>query len=597
MASRPDPTPGPAPRAMLWIVVVAAGLGALGETGLRLATRLLGRPTYLNPQAVWLAPLFGLAVLAIPAAICLVVLPRGRRVAGLVLVGATFALVEVLWLLPRLAPWATTVVAVGVAVELARRAHAHTTQALRLAQRAGALVIAVSAALAIGVNARRVLREQHALSRAPAPATSPNVLLVVLDAVRAEGMGVFGGPVPNTPFLSRLASQCTVFDRAIAPASWTLPSHASMFTGRWPAELDADWAVPLDAREPVLAEQLGNRGYRTGAAVGNYLYTYYEFGLQRGFAHYDDYGISASESALRNVVGDRLARGWNAMTRSYVVPGRKDATRIRRDALRWVDDVGEHPFFLFVNLYDAHDPYAPPAPWRDAFMTSEPPTRALGDLEQHLDTASVNGLRTAYHGAIGYLDAEVDSLLRGLESRKLRERTVVIITADHGEEFAEHRRLQHGNTLYYPSVHVPLMVCPPKLPPEGARRVSDAVTLRDLPATVLKLTESPEAVASLPGRSLDAYWRGKSAPSCRSKAVSFVRRTPGASNWYRGANESLTSLVEGDFHLIRTDQGSEELFNVTADPFEQHDLTQVAGMDTTLARLRESLAHPDACAK
>ncbi|MFN8572247.1 MAG: sulfatase [Gemmatimonadaceae bacterium] len=596
MARRGDDTPEHGRWGMLWIVVVGACLGALGETMLRLATRLMGRPTYLNPQAVWLAPLFALAVLAIPTLLCLTVVPRARRVAALVLLASTFALMEVLWLLPRLAPWALALVALGIGVELARRAHANAARTLRWARTAGVVLVGGSAAMAVGVNARRLLREHYGAKRPAAPPTSLNVVLVVLDAVRAEGMGLFGGPVPNTPFMTQLASQCVVFDRAVAPASWTLPSHASMFTGRWPADLDADWAVPLDAREPVLAEQLNNRGYRTGAAVGNYLYTYYEFGLQRGFAHYDDYGISMSESAMRNVIGDRLSRGWNAVASDYVVPGRKDATRIRRDALRWVDAVDAHPFFLFVNLYDAHDPYAPPKPWRQAFLPSEPPTRALGDLEQHLDSASVNGLRSAYHGAIAYLDAEVDSLVGGLRSRDLLDRTVVIITADHGEEFAEHRRLQHGNTLYYPSVHVPLMVCPPRLPPDAARRIADVVSLRDLPATILQLAGGSSDVSPLPGRSLDAYWR-LGTPACRSKAISFVRRTPGAANWYRGAGESLTSLVEGDLHLIRTDQGSEELFNVASDAFEQRDLTRAAGMDSVLARLRESLAHPDACAR
>ncbi|MFN8581580.1 MAG: sulfatase [Gemmatimonadaceae bacterium] len=521
------------------------------------------------------------------------VVPARNRLRVLVAVGVAFAAVQVLLLVPRLAPWALAIVAVGVGAAVAGQAERYPLASRRLG-RATALVLAVGACLiALGVNVRRVLRERQALAGVGAAPSAPNIVVAVLDAVRAEDMGVYGGPVPNTPFFTRAAAQCLTFDHAIAPASWTLPSHASMFTGRWASELTADWAVPLGVGIPVVAEALGARGYATGAAVGNYLYTYYEFGLSRGFAHYDDYGISLSESAMRNVVGDHLARGWNAVAHDFVVPGRKPAERVRTDAMRWVDHVGHRPFFLFLNLYDAHDPYAPPAPWRHAFGP-EPPTRALGTLEQHPDSVAIAGLRTAYQGSIAYLDAQLDSLVSGLRQRGLLEHTLLIITADHGEEFFEHGRLQHGNTLYYPSIHVPLMVCPPQGAVAGGRRVAEPVSLRDLAATDVELS-GDSGKAPLPGHSLVGYWRSGSLP-CRSKAISFVRRTPGADQWYRGNAASLTSLVEGRFHYIRTDRGGEELFDIANDPFERQDLVAKPDMDSVLARVRTSLTHASECA-
>ncbi len=586
----------------LWIVVAAAFAGALGESALRFASRvLLDRPTFLNPQSVWLGPLLNIAVLAVPVAIVYGVGRPERRPARLAFFGVLYVTLELALLLSRVALWAKVLLALGLATEVARRVARHPAMALRFARGIAVVLVASSLILGVAVNATRSVSERRSLAALPAPRVdAPDVVLVVLDAVRAASMGLYGGPAASTPFLTRFASRCVNYRNAIATASWTLPSHGSMLTGRWPRELSADWAVPLNDRFSTLAERMAARGYATGAAVGNYLYTYYEFGLSRGFAHYDDYGISVGEAANRSAVGDHLARTWNSLTNDYIVPGRKMAGRVNKDILTWIDAQQGRPYFAFLNWYDAHDPYSPPGRWRHAFAPIEPPTRAVPPeaIRGRLDSATVIGLRNAYLGAVGYLDSELESLVQELQRRGTLDRTLLIITSDHGEEFAEHGWLQHGYTLYYPAVHVPLIICAPTADSLGGRTVEIPVSLRDLSATMLAAVGGGSPGDTLPGHDLLALARWAPTDTtrpCHSAAISQLLRPPGEGLWHEASTNELSSIVDGRFHLIRTDQGHEELFDVIDDPWEQRDLAGSAGLDSVLTRLRHELDRPTEC--
>lgn len=582
----------------LWIVVAAAFAGALGESGLRFASRvLLHRPTPLDPQSVWLGPLLNLAVLAAPMAVVAAVGHAQRRPVRLVFLGVFYASLQVLLLVPPVGIVADAVLALGIASVAARYTARQPSAGVRRARWLSMVLVGASVVLVALTAGGGYLRERHALATLPPISTpKPNVLLVVLDAARAQSMGLYGGPV-KTPFLSRLASQCIDYRRAIAPSSWTLPSHASMFTGRWPQNLTADWTVPLDRRFPTLAERLAAHGYATGAAVGNFLYTTYEFGLSRGFAHYDDYPAELSDAGMRSTIGDHIARAWNRIAHDYVVPGRRTAGAIRKDILRWIDARDGRPFFVFLNWYDAHSPYDPPPPWRHAYTTGEPPTRGVVLQTDHLDSAMVDGLRDAYRGSIGYLDSELDSLVRDLGRRDLLRHTVLIVTADHGEEFAEHGYLEHGATLFYPALHVPLLICPPPNDALGGQRVDEPVSLRDIGATILAMAGGTPGV-ELPGFDLLALARATaddSVRACHSPAISYVRRPPGGGQWYEGSSRTIASIVLGKYHLIRTDQGREELFDLDADPLEQHDLRPMAEFASLRHRLEAAMAHPNEC--
>jgi arylsulfatase A-like enzyme len=377
----------------------------------------------------------------------------------------------------------------------------------------------------VGSDALKRWREE---ARALPPAGSPNILLIVLDTVRADHLSVYGYERPTTPHLEDLARRAIRFDQARAAAPWTLASHATLFTGRWPHELAASWMCPMRADVPTLADYLGSLGYATAGFVGNTLYCSYDSGLDRGFAHYRDYrldGLSALRTvhlvdfllkridslapALGRTVGSGPGGGWLEMSiRQFTQADRKDAGVVNREFLDWL--VRRHqprrPFFAFLNYVDAHAPYTRPpgtayrfgrAPatraaslypstrWMRADKTKLPwPVRALA--------------MDAYDNGLASIDDRLGELFGELRRRGVLERTVVIVTADHGEGFGEHGLFDHGQSLYRPEVRVPLLIALPS--GQAAGRVVDRfISLRDIPATIAELVGS-RGEPRFPGR-------------------------------------------------------------------------------------------------
>ena len=227
------------------------------------------------------------------------------------------------------------------------------------------------------------LKERREAGRPLPPAGSPNVLLIVMDTVRADHLSLYGYHRATTPKLEQLAKRGIRFDKVRATAPWTLPSHASLFTGRWPHELGVEWMTPLRAGFPTLAEYLGSHGYATAGFAANTLFCSYDTGLDRGFTHYEDYELgplapsgrpwwSTSPSrplfATGRVPRPRLRRGpvapparrpcWD----SILARDRISAQAINRKFLDWLSRRREpgRPFFAFLNYFDAHSPYVPP---------------------------------------------------------------------------------------------------------------------------------------------------------------------------------------------------------------------------------------------
>lgn len=172
------------------------------------------------------------------------------------------------------------------------------------------------------------LKEHRAVAGLVPPAThAPNVLIIVMDAVRAPNLSAYGYARRTTPKLERFAERSVRFERAIVTAPWTLPSHASMFTGRYPHEMSADWEVPLDATDPTLAEVLRDRGYITAGFVANYIYGQPEFGLSRGFVHYESRQINFWALIATSGLGGGVIAKFNRLTRSYHRPARMSAPK------------------------------------------------------------------------------------------------------------------------------------------------------------------------------------------------------------------------------------------------------------------------------
>lgn len=512
--------------------VATVVLFALAIAGLGLVAALLRRLDRLWAAATWV---FGfLAAFAM-----LYSFPQIQRLAALVLSAAAATL------LARLA---------GAATAARRR---------RLRWTAGVLAL-VTLGIAAATLTRDALRERR-LNRTTASAPdAPNVLLLVLDTVRAISLSLYGYDRETTPELTRWATRGVVFTRAYSTSPWTLPSHASMMTGRWMHELSADWMVPLDRTHPTLAEVLGRRGYRTGGFVANTDYASAEVGLDRGFGRFEDYTLDPGQILRSSSLwraGARIAP-IRRIIGNYDNLGRRTAPEISGAFLRWLDRDPARPFFGFLNYYDAHRPYFPPGEWPSRFRTPgvelNPRYRREDGSEPDPAPERIQGAVDAYDNAIGYLDSEIGKLLDQLEQRGVLERTIVIITSDHGEEFFEHELWDHGNSLYHPSVHVPLLVIAPGLAPAGVR-TAQLVSLRSLPATVLDLLRLPGA-SPFPGASLAGAWSGASLPDTILLGVRKVLRQP---SWYPASAGDLGSVVTARHQYIRNQgSGAEELFDL-----------------------------------
>jgi arylsulfatase A-like enzyme len=399
---------------------------------------------------------------------------------------------------------------------------------------------------------------------AGAESALPNVLLIVLDTVRAKSLGLYGGP-QRTPWLEGLARSGVRFDRAIATAPWTTPSHASMFTARFPHELSADWDAPLDDAQPTLAEVLSGHGYMTAGFVGNVTNCGYASGLARGFVHYAAATMSAGELIESSSLGRYLVSSpmLRQLIGYYDLLGRKSAREVNGEFLEWLaGSKDDRPFFVFLNYFDAHAPYLPP-PSGDAVPDHHPPRRNPFLLpDSSWPEAEIQAELDAYQRTIAGLDQQLAALFAALRERHLLDQTIVILTADHGEEFGAHSLFEHGNSLYFSAIHVPLIISFPARVQAGMV-VHAPVSLRQIPATVLDLVGlggSARFAGDSLGGYLDGGERGGESPLAE---VSHAANLP---DWYPVSRGGLRSLVMGDYQYIVEDDGTERLFLIDQVP-------------------------------
>ncbi|HXI20451.1 MAG TPA: sulfatase-like hydrolase/transferase, partial [Gemmatimonadales bacterium] len=371
------------------------------------------------------------------------------------------------------------------------------------------------------------------------------------------------------------------------------PSHASMFTGREAADLSGDWLTPLDRQFPMLAEYLARQGYCTGGFVGNLIYTNRLQGLARGFQHYEDFPISLGQFILSTGFGRWFTnRGTvRRLFHVYNVLDRKNGAAVDREFLRWQASVRGCPFFAFVNYFDAHEPrFAPDGGTRFGKAGRLGPfIYKAYDVSQRglyqLDSSQVAVMRDLYDENISYLDAMVQRLVDTLQARGVLDRTVVVVVADHGEQFGEHGLQDHGNSLYLPLLHVPLVMFGPGIPAHTT--CPDWVSIRDL-ATTLGQFASGVTHTWFPGHSLAQCWQGPAA-AAPDTIVSSV--TGGFSTDQREpiARGNLNGLLAHPYHYIRNGDGTEELYQVEADPTESRNLAGDPAAAQVVATLRHAL--------
>lgn len=465
----------------------------------------------------------------------------------------------------RLDALAVGALSLGGALQAARTASSRWDAVRRLRRRTLPWVVGMFVVATAGVQATRAIGEQRALAALPPAAEgAPNVVLIVLDTVRADHLGCYGYGRDTTPNIDALAASGLLFERLVSTSPWTLPAHATMFTGRYNEEHGANWVAPLDGRYPTIAEVLSEQGYATAGFVGNLGYCSRAWGVARGFARYEDYDFSLGVLASFNPLGRLLVPGA-----SHVDLVRRDAESVTSRFLGWLPRAEGRPFFGFLNYYDAHELYRAPAPFAGKFgPTRSDPVRWQ---EKQRSPDEIAQLKSGYDECLAYIDQQIGRIVEHLRSRGQLDDTLFIVTGDHGEQFGEHGLFSHGNSLYWPLLHVPFLV---HYPAGGvpAHRVEDYVSLRDLPATILDLVGGG-ADPVLPGVSLRPLWDGSAGESfVPSPPLSDVQRGVRTPPWEPISRGSMRSQVIDGIHVITNGDGKEERYDLRVDPGEEKDL-------------------------
>ncbi|HVR71128.1 MAG TPA: sulfatase-like hydrolase/transferase [Vicinamibacteria bacterium] len=346
----------------------------------------------------------------------------------------------------------------------------------------------------------------------------PNLLLVTIDTLRADRVGAYGYAAAATPNLDRLAAGGVRFENAQAAVPLTGPSHATIFTGQYPPVhgVRDNVAFRLGTQHPTLAGLLRDRGYRTAAVVGAFPVAS-GFGFGQGFDHF-------SEELHESPAGGQGAE--------------RPAREVADAALEWLSKPGRGPFFLWVHFYDPHDPYTPPAPFRERFADRP------------------------YDGEVAYADAELGRILEAVGASGEEDRTLVVALADHGEGLGEHGESTHALLLYESTLRVPFIAAGPGVP--AGRVVRARVGAVDVLPTVLGLMGMPTP-AGLPGRDLRAAL-DEGAPT---RQPLYAESLFGRLNCRWAA---LRSWTDGDFKLVVG--GEPELFDLRSDPGEQRNLAR-----------------------
>ncbi len=556
---------------------------------------------YSWPELLWMAPLA--AVITLTSVAVLVVLSdralgaRGRllRFTPMLLVGLS-VYGAVRSIRPGIHTWSSLVLAAGCAVALAQLPSTWLSGVRRTVRWPLPLALSALVAWAIGVPwYRRHVDNEARKALPPVAADAPNVLVVIWDAARAQSLSLYGAERPTTPELTRLAQSATVFDHAFATSSWSLPSHASMYTGRDAHEIEIGRTLPLDDTFPTLAEVLARRGYVTGGFTGNLFYGSRDFGIGRGFSWYDDEApVSVKKIASTWSITRQALTRWRTHVGDRQSVVRRHGDDVRQDFLRWVDRRNGRPFYASINFFDAHEPYLAPRPFNLAFAKEQP--RYWTAWERPTDPEVLRELETAYESCVLYLDFELGRLIESLRTRRLLDNTLLIITADHGEQFGDHGAhfLGHERSLYASVLRVPLVMRFPRLVPAGVRR-SEVVSIRDIPKTVLDVLDM-ETAEHFPGVSLLRYAAGiMTEAEIAQPRIAYLEPSNlfGAELKRATREQHRFSVATGSLHYIVNRSGVEELYDFVRDPWETRNLVSDSSLTSAVVRFRAVLDSVD----
>jgi arylsulfatase A-like enzyme len=442
----------------------------------------------------------------------------------------------------------------------------------------------------------------------PAPPGAPDVVLVVLDTVRAGNLAGYGYGRPTAPELDRLAAEGALFLDATSPSTWSLPSHASLFTGRYPSSHGAHGEHQfLDARYPTIAQVLERRGYETFCITAN-PWISDGLGLTRGFAWQD--------TSLREQGG--AARGFSFVHRLLDRLGLQESDKggaaVAESFEAWTrgrSENGGRPAFVFLNFIEAHFPYHQ-LPHDFLFRFTRRPYGELRGISIDLVGQQFGGngrsveevgepARDMYDGGIVYSDVLLARVVEALRARGVLDRTVLVVLADHGELLGERGGFfGHGPTLYQEMVGVPLLLrYPPRIP--AGVRVARPVSTVGVFATILDLA-GIEPPPTLQVGSLAPLARGESQDGGGPILAELhgnreIRSAAAAPDPQMQSGRRYRLLREGRLKLVTTSQGESFFYDLAADPRETRDLSaerpgEASAMRARMAQLEKEMGLP-----
>jgi arylsulfatase A-like enzyme len=429
------------------------------------------------------------------------------------------------------------------------------------------------------------------------PRATRNVLLVTLDTCRYDAIGVYGdSAAAQTPNIDRLADESVLFERAYSPVPSTLPSHASILTGLTPLShgIHDNGVYRLGADFTTLPEILKQEGYRTAAFVSAFVLDR-RFGLDQGFDSYDDEmedPLRAGEAPKLDERMDPQVVWW--LTRFHE-PFQRRADRVGPRALEWLRDNQSEPFFLWLHFFDPHEPYTPPPRWIEEYDSDYdgPRTGHRADFIAAVENRTATNrdfvhMLQRYRGEVSFVDEWLGKLLDLLEVEGLRENTIVVVVADHGEALGDHGEyFEHNRTVYEETVRVPMIIHFPGSE-FAVERVATPVGTVDIFPTLLEQLDLPLPEGT-DGRSLVPLLRGEE-PEARDTYVQSLCEKQALP-----VRIERRGLLSGKWKFTRTTRRSDgarilELYDLSSDPGEATNLADAeVDLAATLGRKLDQL--------
>ncbi len=575
-----------------------------------------GPMMHVSWEIIWISPIVDTILFVSLALICAVLArlaPRLPVVRVLVFLLTFLSVYDWLTLTSRLYHGACLVLALGVAVAFTRWCGKRESSFIQFWKKTTPWMVAAWVLVFAGIQGGKWLHERSAVAHLP-PALpgAPNVLVIVVDTLRADHVSSYGYIRPTTPNIDRMAQQGVRFENAISACSWSLPSHVSLLTGRYQFEHGVGSVQP----EPwlgwggkgmggfaSLGEALQQRGYRTGAFSANRTYFSRDLGFGRGFVHFEDYFHSPSDAFVRTLFGREFARIYLKRSEHSLVKRalrnlgftslldqdaegsgsyggafgvRKRADVVNKEVEEWIDRDRQRPFFAFLNYFDVHDPYGAPRSY------PKPSWPQQSDVD-------------AYDNGAKYVDDYIGRLMDEMGRRGLANDMLVVITSDHGEALGQHHLKTHGKALYWEQIHVPLVIWYSGHVPAGVT-VTTPVTNAAIPATITDILGAG-AQSPFPPSSLSALWQTGGVPNwpdplseLARNAISDKEDQAARALVPTASSGSMKSLVTAQWQLITHETMGDQLYDWVRDPAESNDFVRTPEGNATAKGLRSRMA-------